>query len=56
MGKSINGVLSRLSQWLNRHHLFLVLLLSTLHLGLAHMYVRDSGRTDHMLLFGRFAI
>jgi len=46
MDKSIHGALSRLSQWLSRHHLSLVLLLSALHLGLAHMHVRDSGRTD----------
>jgi hypothetical protein len=56
MGKSIHGVLARLLRWLNRHHLFLVLLLSALHLGLAHMHVRDSGRTDHRLLLGRVAI
>lgn len=46
MSKSSDGVVSRLIHCLNKHHLFLVLLLSTLHLVLAYIHVRDSGRTD----------
>jgi hypothetical protein len=45
-----NGVFSSGLRWLKRHRILIVLLLSTLRLGLAYTHVRDSSRTDHGFL------
>lgn len=46
MVKSMNAVFQRIRRWLNDHHLFLVILLAGIHIVLAYIHPRDSGRAD----------
>lgn len=45
MGKGEGELVRRGFDWLNKHNLILVVLLSAMHIGLACIHTRDSGRT-----------
>jgi hypothetical protein len=44
MGKGESELVRRGVDWLNKFHLTLVILLSAIHIGLACIHTRDSGR------------
>ena len=46
MRESRKRMISLLIHFVKQYHLFLVLILSTLHVGLAYLHVRDSGKAD----------
>jgi hypothetical protein len=45
-----NTLLLKVTKWCNARSFALVLILSILHVGLAYMHTRDSGRADTLLL------
>jgi hypothetical protein len=44
MDKDEGGLVRKTVDWLNKYHLVLVVLLSAMHIGLACIHTRDSGR------------
>ena len=44
MGRGESESVRRIVDWSNKYHLFLVALLSEIHIGLACIHTRDSGR------------
>jgi hypothetical protein len=46
----LNTLLLKVTKWCNARNFTLVSVLSILHVGLAYMHTRDSGRADTLLL------
>jgi len=46
MDNSVKRSFRRAGQWLNIHHVALIVLLSLLHIGLTCIHARDSGGTN----------
>jgi hypothetical protein len=44
MDKDEGGLVRRTVAWLNKYHMVVVILLSAMHIGLACIHTRDSGR------------
>ncbi len=51
MYATVRNVTNRVTNWLGRHSLQLVLIMSLLHVGLAYIHTRDSGRADPLTNF-----
>ena len=52
MGEKLNQTVVRygcsLTEWLNNHGFKIILILSLVHIGLAYIHTRHSGRADYL--------